>query len=110
MNLADEVFDVMPLSGENIRTIESPVVYYFDGSLKHIYPNENCYFSLGNPPFSEHYSRGGIKFVTQRVIDMIPDGETLCSENKQVIQKRVLPPIPTEIKQYTKKNFLLANF
>lgn len=110
MDLAEEVFDEFPLVGENIRTPESPVVYHFDGNEKHVYLTEGCYFSMGNPPFNVHFSRGGIKFVTQRVLELIPDGEAMCSGKTFAKSKKVWPVIPTDLKNLTKKNFLLANF
>jgi hypothetical protein len=109
LNNADDIFDKLPLKGENVRSVESPTIYYYDGIFLHPYTSEECYFSYGNPPFHVHYSKGGIRYVTQRIINMIPVGDDMCSKRINKIPRNSLNYI-FEIEHYGQKNFLLANF
>lgn len=101
------VFYTLPKDGDNFRTPTSEAVYYFTKNGKYSYTSPDCYFKLGNPPFSATYKQGGIKIISTEIADKIPLMGTMCGE--VVVAKIVNKEIPFSEK-YLNVNYFLFSF
>jgi VanZ family protein len=101
------VFYTLPKDGDNFRSPTSEAVYYFTKNGKYSYTSPDCYFKLGNPPFSATYKQGGIKTISTEIVDKIPLMGTMCGE--VVVAKIVKKEIPFSEK-YLNVNYFLFSF
>jgi VanZ family protein len=101
------VFDELPKDGDNFKNSTSAAVFYYSNNGKYAYPSEECYFELGNPPWSATYEQGGVKTVSDKIEALIPFKGFMC--DKDVVAKA-----PSVDHSFTEKyltfNYFLGNF
>jgi len=102
-----EVLNELPKNGDNFKSPDSFAVFYYHNNGKYSYTSPECYFKLGNPPFSSTYEQGGIKTISTLIANKIPFKGTMCEEIK--IPKIKKKEISFEEK-YLNTNYLLDNF
>lgn len=102
------VLHKLPNPGDNFRTIENPSVYFYNGVGKYVYPSQECFFKLGNPPFETNPQDGGVKYLDSKIAASIPLLGNMCAQKETDIGF----VIAKEVKQnkYLSTNYLLDNF
>lgn len=76
----DQVFNEMPVEGDNFKAPNHPTIYHYQHSAKYSYDDSTCYFSKGNPPFGTSYEQGGIKTINKEIVESIPNKGSVCEE------------------------------
>jgi hypothetical protein len=96
-----------PKEGDNFKSPDSFDVYHYTNNEKYSYTSPECYFRLGNPPFSATYEQGGIKTISTEIAAKIPLKGSMCGE--KVVAKIEKKDISFD-KKYLTTNYLLDNF
>jgi len=104
---APEVQNELPKEGDNFKSPDSFSVYYYTNNGKYNYTSAECYFELGNPPFSATYEQGGIKTISTQIAAKIPLMGSMCGE--KVVAKIEKKEMSFD-KKYLTTNYLLDNF
>lgn len=102
-----EVINEFPKEGDNFKSPDSFSVYYYTNNGKYNYTSPECYFKLGNLPFSATYEQGGIKTISAEIANKIPLMGSMCGE--KVVAKIEKKDISFD-KKYLTTNYLLDNF
>ena len=97
------IFYEFPKEGDNFRSKSNEAVYNYSENGKYVYTSSDCYFELGNPPFSATYEQGGIKMISDEIVDKIPLLGSMCE--KVVVAKIVKQDIPFSEKYLTVNYF-----
>lgn len=101
------VYNELPLEGDNFRTPTNEAVFYFSNNGKYAYPSPECYFELGNPPWSATYEQGGVKTVSNNIEASIPFRGFMC--DKVVVSKT--PSVQLSFSEkYLIFSYFLVNF
>ncbi len=112
-NLSKKIHNELPQIGENFKSPNSDMVYYYNGKGKYTYSTIDCFFKLGNPSWSASIEEGGIRVVDSIVVNRIPllgdmCGNEMGSTNQRMeIQKK---NGGRNFKNYLSFNYLLDNF
>lgn len=101
------VYNELPKEGDNFKSPSSDDVFYFTNNAKYSYTSADCYFQLGNPPFSATYKQGGIKSISTEIADQIVLKGSMCGE---LVVKKTESRKLSFIEKYTSVNYLLENF
>lgn len=102
-----DVLNEFPKEGDNFKSPDSFAVYYYTHNGKYNYTSPECYFKLGNPPFSATYEQGGIKTISTEIANKIPLLGSMCEKNGITkIEKKEI----SFDKKYLTVNYFLDNF
>jgi VanZ like family len=100
------IYSELPKEGDNFRSKSNEAVYYYSKDGKYSYTSQECYFNLGNPPFSATYEQGGIKMISDEIVNKIPLLGSMCEE--VVVAKIIKKDIPFSEKYLTVNYFLFS--
>ncbi len=101
------IFHEFPKEGDNFRAKSNEAVYYYSKNGKYVYTSSECYFKLGNPPFSALYGQGGIKMISDKIDAEIPLQGSMCE--KVAVVKTVIKKISFSEK-YLNLDYFLFSF
>lgn len=101
------VFNELPKEGDNFKNPTNAAVFYYSNNEKYAYPSEECYFKLGNPPWSATYAQGGVKTISDQIMASIPLKGLMC--NKVVVAKTPIIALSFSEK-YLTFSYFLGNF
>jgi hypothetical protein len=86
------VLDELPKIGDNFKSPDGEMIYYYSGKGKYTYSSIACYFNHGNPSFAANYKDGGIKTIQTEIVEKIPLLGDMCENVKvEVAPQKEIP-------------------
>lgn len=111
--LDQQVYLSLPKIGENFKAPNEDMVYYYSGKGKYMYSSIDCFFSMGNPSWSESLENGGIRTIDDSIAAAIPLLGDMCDDNmlhSQAIRTVEGKKIDIGLQRYFSFNYLIDNF
>ncbi|MFN9108661.1 MAG: VanZ family protein, partial [Bacteroidota bacterium] len=112
-NLSKKIYNELPQIGENFKSPNEDMIYYYNGKGKYTYSSVDCFFRLGNPSWSASIEEGGIRTIDAKIAAQIPLLGDMCEKDKRSsdevsqLQKK---NGGGNVKNYFSFNYLIDNF